>query len=80
MVQTAWGSNSLLDLVVFGRAAAHRAAETVDKKAGHKKLKEETLPKLMARLDAARGAKGKISVSELRLKNAKSYAKSCGCI
>ncbi len=62
------GSNSLLDLVVFGRAAAHRAAETVDKQAGHRKLKEETLPKLMARLDSVRGSKGKVSVSDLRLK------------
>ena len=62
------GSNSLLDLVVFGRAAAHRAAEIIDKKASHKKLKDETIPKLLTRFDNVRNAKGNISVSDLRLK------------
>jgi succinate dehydrogenase / fumarate reductase flavoprotein subunit len=61
------GSNSLLDLVVFGRAAAHRAAEVVKKGAPHSKLKVSLDP-MINRLDEIRNAKGKISVADLRLK------------
>ena len=62
------GSNSLLDLVVFGRAAAHRAADIVNKEAPHSKLKSDTLTPLLDRFDNIRAAKGKISVADLRLK------------
>lgn len=62
------GSNSLLDLVVFGRAAAHRAAEIVKPGISRKKLKPDTLDPIIARLDKIRNAKGSISVADLRLK------------
>ena len=62
------GSNSLLDLVVFGRAAAHRAAEIVKPGMPHKKLKSGVLDPIIARLDKIRNAKGGISVADLRLK------------
>jgi succinate dehydrogenase / fumarate reductase flavoprotein subunit len=62
------GSNSLLDLVVFGRASARRAAKIVDKEASHKQLKEDTIGKLVDRLDKVRNASGNVSVAELRLK------------
>ena len=62
------GSNSLLDLVVFGRAAAHRAAEIVKAGMPHKKLKPEILDPIISRLDKIRNAKGDISVADLRLK------------
>ncbi len=62
------GSNSLLDLVVFGRAAAHRAAEIVKPGSPHKKLKSGALDSIIARLDNIRNAKGSISVADLRLK------------
>jgi succinate dehydrogenase / fumarate reductase flavoprotein subunit len=62
------GSNSLLDLVVFGRAAAHRAADIVNKDAPHFKLKSDTLTPLLDRFDNIRAAKGKVSVADLRLK------------
>ena len=62
------GSNSLLDLVVFGRAAAHRAAEIIKPNTAHKKLKSDTLAPLLDRFDKVRNAKGKISVADLRLK------------
>ncbi len=62
------GSNSLLDLVVFGRAAAHRAAEVVKSGVSHKKLKDDTLTPILERFDKVRNASGKISVSDLRLK------------
>jgi succinate dehydrogenase / fumarate reductase flavoprotein subunit len=62
------GSNSLLDLVVFGRAAAHRAAEIIKPGTPHKKLKPGVLDPIIARLDKIRNAKGSISVADLRLK------------
>jgi len=62
------GSNSLLDLVVFGRAAAYRAAEIVKAGMPHKKLKPEILDPIISRLDKIRNAKGDISVADLRLK------------
>jgi succinate dehydrogenase / fumarate reductase flavoprotein subunit len=62
------GSNSLLDLVVFGRAAAHRAAELIKSGMPHRQLKPDTLDPIIARLDKIRNAKGIISVADLRLK------------
>lgn len=62
------GSNSLLDLIVFGRAAAHRAAKIVDKEASHKKLKNATISNLIEKFDKIRNSNGKISVADLRLK------------
>lgn len=62
------GSNSLLDLVVFGRAAAHRAAEIVKPGLSHKKLKDDTLTPLFDRFEKIRNSDGKVSVADLRLK------------
>jgi len=62
------GSNSLLDLVVFGRATAYRAAEIIKAGMPHKKLKPEILDPIISRLDKIRNAKGDISVADLRLK------------
>ncbi|MCE7887302.1 MAG: succinate dehydrogenase flavoprotein subunit [Alphaproteobacteria bacterium PRO2] len=58
------GSNSLLDLVVFGRAAAIRAAEKVKPGSPHKPLKSEAG---LDRLDRIRHGKGKTRVADLRL-------------
>ncbi len=61
------GSNSLLDLVVFGRAAAIRAAELVaEEGANHKPLPEDSAELALTRLDRARNAKGERPTSELR--------------
>lgn len=62
------GSNSLLDLVVFGRAAAIRAAEVVDRGASHKPLREGAVDHLMSRFDKVRNASGSTTVASLRLK------------
>jgi succinate dehydrogenase / fumarate reductase flavoprotein subunit len=51
------GSNSLLDLVVFGRAAANRCAETI-KPAPHKPLPADACDKALANLDKLRNANG----------------------
>ncbi|MCB1682261.1 MAG: succinate dehydrogenase flavoprotein subunit [Alphaproteobacteria bacterium] len=60
------GSNSLLDLVVFGRAAARRCAEIVKPGSPHKQLKGDNGTKALDRLDAFRTAKGGTPTSHLR--------------
>lgn len=62
------GSNSLLDLVVFGRAASIRAAEIVEKGKAHKPLKDGVVSSLLDRFSKVRNANGSVSVAELRLK------------
>ena len=60
------GSNSLLDLVVFGRAAAIRAAETVFPGAPHKTLSGDKGDKALARLDSIRHASGGTRTAQIR--------------
>lgn len=60
------GSNSLLDLVVFGRAAANTAAETVKSGASHRPLGNDDGTRAIERLDHYRNAKGGTTTSELR--------------
>ena len=60
------GTNSLLDIVVFGRAAAYRAAATVEPGASHAPVPESATEKALARLDRMRHAKGKTQTSEIR--------------
>ncbi len=62
------GSNSLLDIVVFGRAAAIRCAEIIDKDEKHKPLNDADVEPLLDRFDRLRHASGSISTAELRLK------------
>jgi len=61
------GSNSLIDLVVFGRSAALRAADTI--KAGEKQpeLKPVMTDGHLARFDKLRNANGAVSTAALRL-------------
>ena len=61
------GSNSLLDLVVFGRAAANRAADVVDPDEAHKPLPAEAGDNAVARLDRVRNAKREVRTADLRL-------------
>lgn len=60
------GSNSLLDLIVFGRAAAIRAAEVVKSGAAHKRLPKEIEHNGFDRFDKIRNSKGKLKTSEIR--------------
>jgi len=62
------GSNSLIDLVVFGRAAAIRASEVVNKEASNRPLNKLSVEKAIERLDSLRYSKGPTSTAELRLK------------
>jgi len=61
------GSNSLLDLVVFGRAAALRAKEIIKPGARQPDLKKNVVDEIISRFDQRRNMKGDISVSDLRL-------------
>jgi len=60
------GTNSLLDIVVFGRAAAYRAAETVTPGAAHKPLSSSSGDFALERLDKIRNASGSKKASEIR--------------
>ncbi len=60
------GSNSLLDLVVFGRAAAIRAAEIVTPNATHCELPNNAGEESLARFDKIRNSNGKKSTAEIR--------------
>ena len=61
------GSNSLIDLVVFGRAAAKRAAELVKPGTPHEEIPETETQKCLDRFDKLRNAQGDNSTAELRL-------------
>ncbi|MBZ0128674.1 MAG: succinate dehydrogenase flavoprotein subunit [Rhodobacteraceae bacterium] len=61
------GSNSLIDLVVFGRAAAIRAGQVVDADAPNRALNEASVAASMDRFDGLRHADGKVPTAELRL-------------
>ena len=61
------GSNSLLDLVVFGRAAAIRCGETIDTAQSHKPLPAGAGDNALEQLDKARHANGDTPTSVLRL-------------
>jgi succinate dehydrogenase / fumarate reductase flavoprotein subunit len=60
------GTNSLLDLVVFGRAAANRAAEIVKPGAAQQPLPSKAGEAAMDRFDKTRNAKGGTKVADLR--------------
>jgi succinate dehydrogenase / fumarate reductase flavoprotein subunit len=71
------GSNSLLDLVVFGRAAAQRAATVVKAGAPHKKLPANAGEQALQRLDRFRNAKGGTRTASLRLDMQKNMQDHC---
>ncbi|KRB08980.1 succinate dehydrogenase flavoprotein subunit [Lysobacter sp. Root690] len=60
------GSNSLLDLVVFGRAVANRCAETIKPNGPHAKLPADACDAALARLDKLRNASGSTPTSVIR--------------
>ena len=61
------GSNSLIDLVVFGRAAAIRAGEIVNPKERHPDVNRVEIDRALSRFDDLRHAKGAIPTADLRL-------------
>jgi succinate dehydrogenase / fumarate reductase flavoprotein subunit len=61
------GSNSLLDLVVFGREAARRCAEVIKPGSTHKPLAKDAGDFAVSRLDRLRNANGSRATAEIRL-------------
>jgi succinate dehydrogenase / fumarate reductase flavoprotein subunit len=71
------GSNSLIDLVVFGRAAAHRCADALTPGDGQPELPKDSAEKSLARLDRMRYAAGATPTAELRMKMQKVMQTNC---
>ncbi|MDB3858144.1 succinate dehydrogenase flavoprotein subunit [Pelagibacteraceae bacterium] len=71
------GSNSLIDLVVFGRAAAKRAAELVKPGSPHEEVSKSETDKCLDRFDKIRNSNGTTMTSELRLKMQKTMQSKC---
>nr|WP_298725558.1 succinate dehydrogenase flavoprotein subunit [uncultured Steroidobacter sp.] len=61
------GSNSLLDLVVFGREAARHAAEIVKPNTKHRPLPKDAGDLALSRIDKFRNAKGSLRTADIRL-------------
>jgi succinate dehydrogenase / fumarate reductase flavoprotein subunit len=71
------GTNSLLDLVVFGRAAAQRAAEMIEPGAPHAELRPSAADSAIARFDRVRLAKGRLKTGEIRLSMQRAMQDHC---
>lgn len=61
------GSNSLLDLVVFGRAAAHRCAQIIKPRMAHPPLTKDACEQALTRFDRIRHARGSEQTAAIRL-------------
>jgi succinate dehydrogenase / fumarate reductase flavoprotein subunit len=71
------GSNSLIDLVVFGRAAALRCAELLTPGEKHADLPADSAELALSRLDRYRHASGKTPTAQLRLRMQKVMQNNC---
>jgi succinate dehydrogenase / fumarate reductase flavoprotein subunit len=71
------GSNSLTDLVVFGRAAALRCSETVESGAAMPPLPKDADERALTRLDRVRHANGSTPTAALRLRMQKAMQSNC---
>jgi succinate dehydrogenase / fumarate reductase flavoprotein subunit len=71
------GSNSLIDLVVFGRAAAKRASELIKPGMPHEEVSQSETDKCLDRFDKIRNANGDTKAAELRLSMQKTMQSKC---
>jgi succinate dehydrogenase / fumarate reductase flavoprotein subunit len=71
------GSNSLLDIIVFGRAAADRAVETLRPGESHAPLPTEATDRAIARLDRIRWSKGGTGAGAIRLTMQRTMQRHC---
>jgi succinate dehydrogenase / fumarate reductase flavoprotein subunit len=71
------GSNSLIDLVVFGRAAALKCAELIAPNEKHNELPKDSAERPLSRLDKFRNANGSTPTAELRLRMQKVMQNYC---
>ena len=71
------GSNSLLDLIVFGRAAGLRCAEILSPGATQPRLEAKQSEPALTRLDRFRQAKGEVRTADLRTEMQKIMQRHC---
>jgi len=71
------GSNSLIDLVVFGKSAASRAAELIKPNTTHDEIPKSETDKSLDRFDKLRNGNGSNKTSELRLSMQKTMQAKC---
>ena len=71
------GSNSLIDLVVFGRAAAKRASEILKPGLKHDEIPDSETEKCLDRFDRLRNGDGDNRTAELRLAMQKTMQSKC---
>ncbi len=71
------GSNSLLDIVVFGRAAAHRVEATLRPGESHAPSPRDATDRAIARLDRIRWSKGKTAAGPIRLAMQRTMQRHC---
>ena len=71
------GSNSLIDLVVFGKSAANRAAELIKPGTPHEEIPQSETDKCLTRFDKLRNSSGSTKTSELRLSMQKTMQSKC---
>ena len=71
------GSNSLLDIVVFGRAAALRAAEQIKPGQKHKQLPGDATEAALAHFDKLRHADGDLPTAQIRLEMQRAMQSYC---
>ncbi len=71
------GSNSLIDLVVFGRAAAQRCAEILTPNDKHPDLPKDSADLALSRLDKFRNASGSTPTAQMRMKMQKVMQSNC---
>ena len=71
------GSNSLIDLVVFGRATGLRIKDTLAPNTPHTPLPKGSEEMALARLDTFRNAKGTVPTAQIRLEMQRTMQKNC---
>lgn len=69
------GSNSLIDLVVFGRATGHHLRDTIKPGSPHKALPKDAADLALSRLDHFRNAKGGSPTAQIRMDMQKTMQK-----
>ena len=71
------GSNSLLDIVIFGRAAAHRAKDIIDADSAGVRLEKNSGEEIIDRFDQLRYANGDSTTADIRLEMQKTMQNYC---
>jgi succinate dehydrogenase / fumarate reductase flavoprotein subunit len=71
------GSNSLIDLVVFGRAAALRCADLIEPNEKHAELPKDSADEALSRLDKFRYADGSTPTAEIRTRMQRVMQANC---